>query len=56
MTSEGPGSESYRSHFPGGPVVKIPLCNAGDVGTIPGQGTKMPHAAGQLSQCASHNY
>ena len=34
--------------FPGGPVVKNPS-NAGDAGSIPGQGTKMPHAMGQLS-------
>ena len=34
--------------FPGGPVVKNLLCNAGDVGTIPGQGTKIPHASKQL--------
>ena len=24
------------------------LCNAGDAGSIPGPGTKIPHAAGQL--------
>ena len=35
--------------FPGGPVVKNPSCNARDAGLIPGQGTKIPHAAGQLS-------
>ena len=38
-----------RSHFwdyPGGPVVKTPPSNAGGVGSIPGQGTKVPHAAG----------
>ena len=35
--------------FPGGPVVKNPPCNAGDVGSITGWGTKIPHAAGQLS-------
>ena len=35
--------------FPGGPVVKNLPCNAGDVGSIPGQGTKIPHAAGQRS-------
>ena len=35
--------------FPGGPVVKNPPSNAGDVGLIPGRGTKIPHAAGQLS-------
>ena len=35
--------------FPGGPVVKNPPYNAGDAGLIPGQGTKIPHAVGQLS-------
>ena len=35
--------------FPGGPVVKNPPCSAGDTGSIPGQGTKIPHATGQLS-------
>ena len=30
--------------FFGGPVVKNSLCNAGDAGLIPGQGTKIPHA------------
>ena len=34
---------------PGGPVVKNPPSNAGDSGLIPGQGTKIPHAVGQLS-------
>ena len=36
-------------YFPGGPVVKNPSCNAGDAGSIPGRGTKIPHAAGQIS-------
>ena len=27
--------------------------NAGDMGSIPGQGTKIPHAVGQLSLCAT---
>ena len=35
--------------FLGGPVVKNPPSNAGDAGLIPGRGTKIPHAAGQLS-------
>ena len=38
--------------FPGGPVVKNPPSNAGDMGLIPGQGTKIPHVAGQLSPLA----
>ena len=33
--------------FPGGPVVKNLPSNAGDTGSISGQGTKIPHAAGQ---------
>ena len=28
--------------FPGGPVVKNSPSNAGDMGSIPGQGTKIP--------------
>ena len=40
--------------FPGGPVAKNPPATAGDVGSIPGRGSKTPHAAGQLSLC--HNY
>ena len=40
-------------HFPGGPVVKNPLYNAGDGGSIPGQGTKNPRATGQLSPRAT---
>ena len=39
--------------FPGGPVVKNPPSNAGDTGSIPGQGTKTPHVTGQLSPCVT---
>ena len=39
--------------FPGGPVVKNPPYNSGDTVLIPGQGTKIPHAAGQLSPSAT---
>ena len=39
--------------FPGGPVVKNLPSNAGDSGSIPGGGTKIPHAVGQLSPCAT---
>ena len=35
--------------LPGGPVVENLPTNTGDVGSIPGQGTKNPHATGQLS-------
>ena len=36
--------EPAHRDFPGGPVVKNPPCNAGDTGSIPGQGTKTPQA------------
>ena len=42
-----------RQDFPGGPVIKNLPCNEGDVGSIPGQGTKIPHALEQLSLCAT---
>ena len=38
---------------PGGPVVKNPPSNAGDAGLSPGQGTKIPHAVGQLNPRAT---
>ena len=41
--------KTSRRDFPGGPVVKNPPSNAGDTSSIPGQGTKIPHATGQLS-------
>ena len=52
--------EMYNRDFPGGPVVKNPPCNADDLGSITGWGTKIPHATEQLSPCAlepeCHNY
>ena len=36
-----------KRDFLGGPVVKNPPSNAGDAGSIPGGGTKIPHATGQ---------
>ena len=39
--------------FPGSPGVKNLPSNAGDVGSIPGWGTKIPHAWGQLSLWAA---
>jgi len=35
--------------FPGGPGVKNPPCNAGNMGLILGPGTKIPRATEQLS-------
>ena len=43
----------YSWDLPGGPVVKNLPSNAGDEGSIPGQGTKIPDATRQLSPCAS---
>ena len=45
--------ETDTRDFPAGPAVKNLPYNAGDVRSIPGQGTKIPHAAGQLSLCAT---
>ena len=36
--------------FTGGPVVKNLPSNAGDEGSVPGWGTKIPHAVGQLAR------
>ena len=45
--------ENHERDFPGGPVAKNPPYNAGDAGSVPGQGTKIPHAMGQLSPHAA---
>ena len=47
-------SKYNHEDFPGGPVVKNLPCNVGDSGSIPGQGTKIPHTLEQLSQCANY--
>ena len=39
---------SHLWDFPGGSVVKNLPSNAGDMGLIPGQGTKIPYAVRQL--------
>ena len=39
--------------FPGDPVVKNPPCNAGDVGSVPSQWTKIPHAGANMT--SSHS-
>ena len=38
--------------FPSGPVVKDPPSSTRDIGSIPDQCTKVPHAVGQLNLCA----
>ena len=42
-----------RGGFPGGPMVKIMPSSAEGAGSIPGQGTKIAHATGQLSPCVA---
>ena len=43
-----PATQELRSQdFPGGPVVKTWPANAGGVGSIPGQGTKIHMPRGQ---------
>ena len=39
--------------FPGGPAVKSLPAKARDAGSIPGPGTKIPHAAEQRSSCTT---
>ena len=39
--------------FPHGLVVKNLPCNTGDMGSIPGQGTRVPHAVEQPSPCTT---
>ena len=39
--------------FPGGPVVKSPLCSAGNAGLVTGCRTKILHAVEQLNLCAA---
>ena len=51
--SSSSSMKTGRGDFPGGPVVKNLPYNAGDLGSIPGQGTKIPHATGQLSPRAT---
>jgi len=39
--------ETSYQDSPGGPMIKIPTSNTGDVGLIPGQGTETPCALWQ---------
>ena len=43
-------NNSNFGDFPGNPVVKTLLYNAGDAGAIPGWGAKIPHALGPKNQ------
>ena len=42
-------TKNIKDHFPSGPGVKSPPCNARDASSIPGGGTKTPHDKKQLS-------
>ena len=46
---------TWTLNFPGGPVVKTPPSSAWGVGSIPGLGTKIPHAV-QRSQKFFFNF
>ena len=45
--------EIKSGDFPGGPMVKNLPSNAKDMGSIPGQGTKILHTAWQISPHAT---
>ena len=45
-TSKREFNKMRQWDFPGGPVVKNPPSNAGDMSSIPGQGTKIPQTSG----------
>ena len=46
----GAAKKLKKGDFPGSPVVKTSLSNAGGAGTIPGQGARIPHASGPKKQ------
>ena len=46
-------SEKGSQDLPSGPVVKNLPCNAENTSSIPGRGTKIPHAVEQLSPHAT---
>ena len=48
-TSKG----SWWGTFPGGPMVKNLSCSAGDLDSMPGQGTETPHGSEQPSLCTT---
>ena len=50
---ESLGLNQGPEDIPDGLVVKNSPCDAGDSGSVPGQGTKIPHAKGQLKSVAT---
>ena len=47
------GLDLGHGGFPGSPGVKNPPCNAGDAGSIPGQGIEISNASERLSPWAA---
>lgn len=47
--AEAPCRGGQSQDSPGGAVVQSLPSSAGDSGSVPGQGTEIPHAAGQVS-------
>ena len=47
------GIERQARDFPGGSEVNNLPADAGDEGSIPGRGTNIPHAEGQLRCCTT---
>ena len=52
-TGRGWDEEALNRDFLGGPAIKNLPSNTGDMCSIPVQGTKIPHAVGQLSLWAA---
>ena len=52
-SSQSSGKSKLKWDFPGGPVVKNLPGNAGDVGSIPRRGTRIPRTQGELSPRAT---
>lgn len=52
-SSSSPATENLKGDSPAGPVPKNVPCRAGDVSSIPGQGTNTPQALEQLSPRAA---
>ena len=46
QTADEQAQKVVPRDFPGRPVIRNLPSNAGDLGSIPGQGTKIPHATG----------
>ena len=45
--------DEIKSRLLQGSIVKNPPCNAGDVGSNPGRGMRIPHALEQLGLCTT---